>query len=255
MNPSELYKLWAPENSVWSRWAKPVLFAEKTSSEESAPSNHWQSLNLPWAPSPDGGTAIVLDLPGAEGVWFGTALSRHGFRPVPLYNGVPGPILGFSLVNVGGIIHALHSVADALAGLQLRPDAPPVFLLDADRLRGGAFAGPGKFDNRWWTFPQDFPSANFLLSHGIRSVLLVQNVSSTPQKDLAHVLLRWQETGLQILVCGVNDQTRPSPILIARPYNFRALWYRALVLAGLRRNSTGGFGAIIPEPSSSGGFG
>jgi hypothetical protein len=33
---------------------------------------------------------------------------------------------------------------------------------------------------------------------------------------------------------------------------FRRAWYRLIVLAGLRRANVGGFGAQIPEPSSSG---
>jgi hypothetical protein len=279
MKPSELYKLWAPEDSIWSNWAKPVLFADKTFIDGEPPeSKQWQSLNIAWTPKPDSGTAIVLDLPGAEAVWYGMALSQQGFRPVPLYNGVRGPSLGGSaLVSVDAIIYALHSVEDTLLGLRLPANAPPVFLLDSERLAGGSFADPGRFDNRWSTFPQDFPSANFLLSRGIRSVVLGQTMSDNPppgvflsqigsavigktapagpQNDLAHVLLRWQESGLQILACSVNHQSQPEPIQVARPDNFRALWYQALVLAGLRRNSTGGFGAVIPEPSSGGGFG
>jgi hypothetical protein len=234
-----------------------VLFADKTfSAGEPAQSSQWRSLNIAWAPSPGSGMAIILDLPGAEAIWLGMAFSQRGFRPVPLYNGVRGPTLGgFELVSVDAIVFALHGVEEALSGLRLPPDAPPVFLLDAERYAGGSFADPGRFDNRWWTFPQDFPSANFLLSHGIRSVVLGQKLSASPQRDLAHVLLRWQEAGIQILTCGVNDQTQPTSIHVERPDNFRSLWYQALVMAGLRRNSTGGFGGIVPEPSSGGGYG
>jgi len=255
MNPSELYKLWAPEDSIWSNWAKPVLFADKTFvGGEPDQTPQWQSSNVAWAPAPESGTAIVLDLPGAHAVWYGMALSQRGYRPVPLYNGVVGPGPS-AIVNVCGILTALHEVGELLAKLQLRSDAPPVFLLDENRFAGGSFASPGRFDNRWWVFPQDFPSANFLLAHGIRSVVLGQNRAVGPQRDLAHVLLRWQEAGVQILTCDVNEQAQPTPLQVQRPNNFRALWYQALVLAGLRRNSAGGFGAVVPQPSSGGGFG
>ena len=76
-----------------------------------------------------------------------------------------------------------------------------------------------------------------------------------PQNDLAHVLLRWQEAGIQILSWKLNEQTAPAPIRCNGPPRFRALWYQALALAGLRRNSTGGFGGVVPEPSSGGGYG
>jgi len=258
MTRAELFKLWAPDNSIWTRWAKPVLFAE--SSFDDLPTNavpEWHLLNLPWAPSADTGTAIVLDLPGLESVRVGMALTQNGFRPVPLFNGALGPTLGGTapLVNALPIVQALHMVANDLSGLNLPPNSPPVFLLDSDRFSGGSFAEPGRFDNRWWVFPQDFPSANFLLSQNIRSVIFVQENSASPQQDLVHVLLRWQEAGIQILSSGVSDDSAPEPYQVQKPYNFRALWYRAMVLAGLRRNSAGGFGAVIPMPSSSGGYG
>jgi len=274
MKPSELYKLWAPEASIWSKWAKPVLFADEmigcdeperlAASANVNLSPGWDdriggaepgpaplvSTNL--APAADGGTAIILDLPGAEAVRQGLALSQRGFRPVPLFNGAAGPS---SLINVAPTIFALAAAADALVGLQLPAEAPPVFLLDVLRSGGGASARPGMFDNRWYTFPQDFPSANFLLSRGVGSVVLGQMGAVFPQNDLAHVLLHWQEAGLKIFSWKLNDQTPPAPLQVQRPARFRALWYQALALAGLRRNSTGGFGGVVPEPSSGGGFG
>jgi hypothetical protein len=263
MNPSQLYKLWAPESSIWSNWAKPVLFAEMTIGSAEAPppdptfppsDTPPAPPNLNWAPAADSNTAIVLDIPGAQAVKLSVELIKSGFRPVPLFNGVRGPQM-YSLVNVDDIIFALYGASDALVATPLPDAAPPVFLLDSERFAGASFATPGRFDNRWYVFPQDFPSANFLLSRSIRSVILAQRRSAGPQSDLSHVLLRWQEAGIQIQACGVEDGTSPSPITISRPENFRSLWYRAMVLAGLRRNSAGGFGAVIPEPSSSGGYG
>jgi hypothetical protein len=40
---------------------------------------------------------------------------------------------------------------------------------------------------------------------------------------------------------------------VDRPSAFRSLFYRALTLVGLRRNSAGGFGSIVPQPSQSSG--
>jgi len=196
----------------------------------------------------------VVDIPGANAVNLAMDLARRGFRPVPLFNGVRGPDL-YSLVEVDDILRALYAASEILMAMPLPDAAPPVFLLDSERFAGASFATPGRFDNRWYVFPQDFPSANFLLSRNLRSVILVQRKSASPQNDLAHVLLRWQEAGIQIQSCGTEDASTPEPITVARPDRFRSLWYRALVLAGLRRNSTGGFGAVIPEPSSSGGYG
>lgn len=258
MTPTDLYKLWAPEDSIWSNWVKPVLFADPGFGSSNPPLGvDWRSLNVSWSPSASEGAAIVLDLPGEDAVWLGTALSQRGFRPVQLFNGVRGPVSIIPpLVNVNGIVWALQAVSEALAELRLPPGAPPVFLLDANRMAGGASAGPGRFDNRWCVFPQDFPSANFLLSQGLRTVVLaLTGMANSPRDDLAHVLLRWQQAGLRILSCAVEQETPPTLITVGRPHRFRALWYRALVIAGLRRNSAGGFGAVVPEPSSSGSFG
>jgi hypothetical protein len=253
MNSSQLFELWAPDASIWSPWAKPVLFAGASFlGGEPEQSNQWQAITLNWAP-PARDTAIILDLPGPMAIWFGIALGERGYRPVPLYNGVPGPS---ALIDVNPIRMALHEVEGPLTDFltRLPADAPPAFLLDAHR-SAGAFAGPGLFDNRWCVFPQDFPSANLLLSRGIQKALLVQYDSTTPKSDLSHVLLRWQQKQIQILTFSLNAPAQPAPIQVAKPRNFGAIWYFALALAGFRRNSAGGFGSVIPQPSSGGGFG
>src|SRR5215471_6573223 len=90
MNKEEIFSIWAPGNSIWSRWAKPVLFAHLDSalsyiSVGTAPTD------VSWSPQPDERVAIVLDLPAAEGVLGGLALAGRGYRPVPLYNALPLP--------------------------------------------------------------------------------------------------------------------------------------------------------------------
>jgi hypothetical protein len=250
MISTEVYKLWAPDESLWSNWVKPVLFIERGVAP--FPPVDWRQANVAWAPGVDAATAIILDLEEAFPVWMGLALAARGYRPVPLYNGASGPS---AIVEVGRIAGALHAAARELAGFSVAPDAPPIFLLDAKRSGGSALVSPGRFDNRWAVFPQDFPSANFMLARGIRAVVLGQASAQAPQPDLAHVLLRWQEAGIQILSCDVRGSMAPTPMRVSRPGHFRSLWYRALVLAGLRRNSAGGFGAVVPQPSQSGGYG
>jgi hypothetical protein len=137
-----------------------------------------------------------------------------------------------------------------LASLNISANASPVFSLDALRTGIGQNFGPEVFDNRWKAFPQDFPSAKFLLEHGIRRILLIQDIVAQPAEDLAHALLRWQEDGLAIFAASAVAVNAPTLITIRRPSQFRALWYRALALIGLRRATAGGFGAW---PHNSGG--
>ena len=139
MTLAELYKLWAPEGAIWSPWAKPVLFAASTFVDSGqSEMTGWQVLNVDWAPAAGSGAVIVLDLPGVDGVWYAMALAQRGYRPVPLYNGVPGPMLSTrSLVDVEPIVQAMHGVAESLSTLHLQAGAPPAFLLDSNRLAGG----------------------------------------------------------------------------------------------------------------------
>lgn len=252
MTPSELYNIWAPQDSIWSPWAKPVLFAE-LSAVPLAPQLQILSLDVPRMDAP---AAVVIDLPGRESVSVGVTLAQAGYRPIPCFNGAAGPALDVAnsaVVNVTPIITALAEGAHVVVQLRLAADAPPAFLIDANRRIESRLAAPGRFDNRWVVFPQDFPSANFLKQHGIRSILLVQTGgASQPRSDLAHVLLRWQEAGLPVFGWDPAAKSHAAPLHVARPSQFRSAWYRALTILGLRRNSAGGFGSIVPEPSSGG---
>lgn len=258
MTARELYEIWAPESSVWTRWAKPVLFAEMGMGTVAMPPS---LVGSPAVQIGDFGeipvlsmvpTAVVVEMPALLAVEVGLALARAGFRPVPLFNGAPHSA---AAIDVRPALQRLVEGADILNGLSLLPGAPPAFLLDSERTSPRQPVRPGVFDNRWLTFPQDFPSASFLLSQQIRRVVVLTRESTNLfADDLAHVLLRYQEAGLHILTASLASP--PEPATVSRPSRFRQLWYRSLALAGLKRNSAGGFGAVIPiAAASSGGFG
>lgn len=105
-----------------------------------------------------------------------------------------------------------------------------------------------------------------LQSRGVLRVLLVIDAANMlssagqPEADLAHTLLRWQEAGIHIESCRVDDtlelRSSPDRITVERPRWFRALWHNALSVFGLTKNPLGGFGGELPIPSgSSGGAG
>jgi hypothetical protein len=250
MTNEEVFDIWAPADVAWSAWVKPVLFTQRTTTPgETSTPDDWLTLDVSWAPGPHENEAIVVDLAGRQSLLVGLALAAQGYRPVPLYNACTG---GSAVVPMEPVLDLLHRAAPDLAKLFLPDDSPPAFLLDADRLRGGV-PTPGRYDNRWLVFPQDFPSANFLRSRSIRSVLLVQPRAGQPQSDLAHVLLRWQEAGLPLSVVAPTASAVAQPLQVQQPRFFRWMWQRALASMGLRRNSAGGFGAVVPHPSSSSG--
>ena len=94
-----------------------------------------------------------------------------------------------------------------LKTISIGPTAPAAFLLDADRMQPAVPPSPGKFDNRWVVFPQDFPSATRLRARGVSDVLVI-HAGKSVQEDLAHVLLRWQQGGLRLLQASPSDSSQ-----------------------------------------------
>ncbi len=171
------------------------------------------------------------------------ALARFGYRPVPLYNGVYSNLS--PIVKVDDIIMALYKGAGELRTYNLLSDAPPVFMLDSNRMTGRGNQ-PNRFDNRWCVFAQDMPSAAFLMKEGFFKVIVR---SDSIRNDLAHILHRYQDEGIEIYLCS-GEEIRKIPVV--KPSKYKSLSYRFKVIMGLTRNAAGGFGGWIPEPTSSG---
>lgn len=250
MNAREVFETWAPPHSPWSDWAKAPLFVNLPTTAPRTLEPQVDLLDLSNVPKGAGDVALVVNLNGALSALFGLAAARRGYRPVPLYN-----CSGNSneVVPTGPLRDALDHGANDLARLAFPANAPPAFLLDANRLVGGQYVEPGRFDNRWVVFAQDFPSANYLREQGVGRILVVQPPDGSIAEDLVHVLLRWQLGGLEIHMLGF-DPLRPSRpacrIVVRRPPYFQFLLRRALVILGLRRSSAGGFGAAVPQQNT-----
>jgi hypothetical protein len=237
-----IFEIWVPRDGVWSLWARPILFAQMPESASGA-SFVRRPHEVSWAPAAGEHTVLVVDLPGAESVGMGLSLAERGYRPVPLYNACTGP---HEVIDQGPIIESLRAGAEFLAALPLH-DAPPAFLLDADRLRPTHPVRGGDFDNRWQVFPQDFPSAALLAERGFTRVVLIQRGSLEPQPDLASVLRPWQEAGIGIEVKDVLSVEPPKPIRIEPPPWYRRVWQGVVVLFGMQARPRAGFGYVVPR--------
>lgn len=248
------YDAFAPDGGRWSPWVKPTPFAHFKTAPP-LPADAFPESPLPALPPADGRSAVVIDLPSEAAVLAGLTAARAGFRPVPLFNANSAPGRERESVDTKDVRSALHAVALALRDLRLPIDAPPAFLLDANRLGTSLRARrppPGDFDNRWITLPQDWPSANLLLSHGVEEVVVIQ-ASRGIAADLAHVLRRWQDAGVRFRGAAWHA-AESRPFTVPRPPRFRSIWYRLLATFGFKVGAAGAFGAVIPEPSS-GGYG
>lgn len=259
MTRENIFDIWAPRESRWSPWVKPVLFSFMSEmpfdTAASEPPPDWE---LSWLPPADGSTVLILDLPGAEAAASSIELARRGYRPVPLYNAIPwqpGPAASLEMepppvVNAAPIVQTLRRITPLLATENLVFLAPPAFLMDANRRTGSRSVSPGCFDNRSVSFPTDFPSANFLLAHGLRRAVLVQRFLDQPQSDLAHTLRAWQDAGIAIELKLLEKVGAPQPIQVPTPSWFGRCFYRALEMIGFQRSVLGGFGGVLPEASS-----
>ncbi len=262
------FEAWAPPEVRWSAWAKPTLFVHPppptvTTSAAAALRGPPEpagarptSDELGWPRALPKHSAVVLEMPGALAVSTGIALRDKGYWPVPLFNATPGPN---PFVDVAPIIRALKEGASALGGGR---DARvlPCFLLDVDRCPPGLRSSPGRYDNRSVVFPQDFPSATLMRAEGIEQVVVVVHTpagsGAAPEfaRDLAHVLYGWQGDGLRIMRTSATSTAAPTGVEVPKPSGFGLAWRRILMFAGLRRSGAGGFGSLIPEASTGGGY-
>ena len=250
LSGEECFGIWAPDGVAWAQWAKPVLFAQGPLVTD--PETPLKVPDLPGNPETWTEAGIVVDLRGAEAVGVGLALAARGYRPVPLFNGTTGP---GAVIDVDPIRSALGAGVDVLRRLTIAPDARPAFLIDANRGDPRLNAETaGYYDNRWIVLPQDFPSATFLASHGVREVVLIQRDSLNPSEDLSHVLRRWQEGGIRLRAWDLASGRTADPLTVPPPSRFRVAWYAAVALLGLRRSNVGGFGSAV-APQSTGGAG
>jgi hypothetical protein len=250
----KIYKIWAPQNCIWSRWALPVMFMNlrwDASVQHFAPDLSW----LVSLQQVQGGhtnfrkdTAVILEIPGIAATLEALELAKLGFCPVPLFNGVAASPGAQELVSTHFLSSSLYNLAPELSQIRIPDDAPPVFMLDSNRKGDGIFNkhSRGAFDNRWNIFSQELPSAEFLRSRGItRIILRTLDTHTVLANDLHHVIYRFQEGGMEVLLH--NGTSWP----FVKPKSYKNTAYRLLAMAGFKRNSAGGFGALIPEESES----
>lgn len=259
MNRAQALEIWAPTESPWSPWTKPVLFAFMS---EEIP-DVLPPDKIPWRVSFQE-AALLVDLPGAEGVELGLDLARVGYRPIPLYNACPSPFPPGALelplpsahppttVDVGPILQALERQTSALRQVALPPSAPPAFLLDAYRSLSRRWADVGCFDNRSFIRESDLPTAAFLQSQGIREVILIQAKPALPH-DLRRVLKTWQEGGLTLSRQLTGERWAPQGFVVPKAWWWQAWLDKFFLESGYPLKADGSFGRFAQDTSGQAG--
>ncbi len=251
MEKEEVFEAWAPPGGVWSPWVKPAPFAflPRTLPPSPAPPR----FSTEGVPPILERLALLVELPGPLAVIVGLALAEQGYRPVPLFNACPPPWTETgptpAAVDVDDILAALVERAAQLRMRTISPDAPPAFMVDADRQTPRIPFAPGVFDNRSVVFPTDFPSAAFLGSQDIKGIVLVRYGNGPVAWDLAAALRDWRRGGLPLRSWRLDLPGPPTPRALPR-WGFLSEWGKRLwAHLSLRPNPLGGYGGLLSESS------
>ena len=204
----EAYRKWAPFGVEWSQYVKPVFFTALSEDfgNLSTPAIPWVSDEL--SRFLDENTAVLIDLPGEESVLRGLALAkRQGYRPIPLYNGVPQMQVGDldSIVDNRGILRSLLQGADLLSKLNITLGAPPAFLIDSNRNKPSANT-EDQFDNRWSLMLEDMPRAEMMRAYKINKLVIW--TEGEVKEDLIPIISAYQDKGIEVFLSRGHSISR-----------------------------------------------
>ncbi len=203
MTGKEVYKIWAPFGAKWIDWVRPVPFVQIDDEDFKIYKN--ESFNIPkinYINELKEDTAIIVDLPEYYSINDGIALSKLGYRPIPVFNGTAETKGAKATVNNHAVESGLIWGGIELQNVDLKQDAPPVFLTDSNRLNRYKL-DVSIFDNSWDLYHQDLPSAEYFLENGINKIIVRGNKFN---KDLNKILYRHQEKGMKIYFTDGYDE-------------------------------------------------
>jgi hypothetical protein len=192
---------------------------------------------------------IILDLPGVMSVAAAVRFVRSGFQPVCTFDNWPHPegVLKPQLV-LAQLLRYATTMESVRVGVS--ESAPPVLVTDSLRL-GKRMPGVGDFDNRYYLDDSILPSIEVLNKNGIKGIVcLLKTDSSIPTADICYYFRGLMRAGFRSLYrSDISD-----PKLAARPFTEAELStpfdQRNFQFS---KSAAGGFGRLVPEPSSGGG--
>lgn len=212
MKGREVFNIWAPKNCKWIEWVRPVPFVAIGNGLKEYGEYILMKNYIKYTNKANKNTAIIVDLPGYESVEEAIELAKIGYRPIPIYNGTNAQEGVFETSDNTSVEIALIKGASELEKIKLSEDAPPVFLLDTNRMNRYKM-NVGVFDNSWDVYNQDMPTAKCLKENGIKRVIV--RADAKIQKDLKKILYKYQKEGIDILFAD-NDK-KPRRVLIRKP--------------------------------------
>ena len=205
MTGKEIYKIWAPTGSKWIDWVRPVPFTQIDNEDfKIYKSGDFSIPKINYINELKKDTAIIVDLPEYYSINDGIALSKLGYRPIPVFNGTAENKNARATVNNHAVESGLIFGAMELKKIELDKDAPPVFLTDSNRLNRYKI-DISIFDNSWDLYHQDLPSAEYFIANGINKIIVRGNDFNL---DLKKILYRHQEKGMKIYYTEGYDEAK-----------------------------------------------
>ena len=204
MTNKEIYKIWAPDKKRWVDWVRPVPFINIDDSSSRKEFIDYRIPSINYLKEVLNDTALIIDIPGIDSIKEGIALAKLGYRPIPIFNGTDPPIGTISTTNNQIIKPLLIWGAFELKNIKLKNDAPPVFLLDQNRLNRYKINN-GIFDNSWDIYDGDLPSPKYLLENGINKIIVRSNSQA---KDLRKILYKWQKNNIKIFFTNGYEEPK-----------------------------------------------
>lgn len=193
MNGKEIYKIYAPKDTKWTEWIRPVPFVaiDKYSRK---PITNWIDRKVIFTDKYEKDTVIFVDLPGKESIELGISLAHIGYRPIPLFNGTDEQIGSQSTTDTYLIESCLINGSEKLKNILIENNANPAFLLDSSRTNRYR-ANESIFDNSWDLYKQDIPTFDFFKKNEIGKIIVVGNMV---QRDLRKIFFEFQNKGIEI---------------------------------------------------------
>jgi len=249
LDSRKLSQIWGPHpNSPWTPFHCLTLFVALDYIQQDmigpCDYNPWPLQNVKPPTWIDAKTLIFVDLPGPKSVALGSVLAVSGCDIVCTFNNWPHPK---GLVRPEYVLSALLRYASWLGQNRsaFPTPAPVAWLCDQERFSG--YSGqPGQFDNRYYIEDSVIPGPKFLLERGITKVVYISEETNVIKADLANHLYFYHKEGIRIgHVVAFPEGTLGEPsVIIPEKRNFST--------TGFFRSSAGGFGGVIPQPSSGG---
>ena len=192
---------------------------------------------------------LILDGPGWISVAVAARLVEHqACQTVCTFDNWPHAL---GLVKPEMTLAALIRYAPlmAIARRNLLAGLPPVWVCDNTRL-GTRTGRPKEFDNRYFLDDSILPGAELLKTHGIGRVIYASpTIQAPPTADLIPYLEYLKKQGISVQRISMSSvetwKSEPVPLESISPL--------PLNKGSFFRSTSGGFGAAIPEPSSSSG--